>query len=116
MYTASAVFHLRAGVDPFQLALLGACVLFGGFETVLSVKRGIRSRTCAPWARAGLDIFFITVLMGVLGLSLHVAGVIGFPALTFAAVVALVTRRGHSQVRRQVEAQDRLHRPRNRRA
>jgi hypothetical protein len=92
MYTASAVFHLRHGITPFQLALLGAIALFVAWMTVQEARRGIRSRTFGPWAWTGFGVDSIAVLLAIAGLSTRIAACAGAPAVLFAAVMLAADR------------------------
>jgi hypothetical protein len=109
MYTASAVFHLRAGTPTFQLWLGGAVVLFSAWMLVLEIGRAVRSRTCGPWASAGLAVFCITALLAVAGLNLRIAACAGIPAMAFAAVMTAADRHDPMRYSKRDAARNREH-------
>lgn len=115
MNTASAVFHLRAGIPVFYLFLGPVIILSSAWMAVREAGQAIRTRTCAPLAWAGFAVLSIAVLLGVAGLNLRLAAYAGIPALGFTAAMGLITRHGHSRTRRQADAQERLNRPADRR-
>jgi divalent metal cation (Fe/Co/Zn/Cd) transporter len=105
--TASAVFHLRAGIPVFCLFLGAAIILFSAWMGVREAAFGIRSRTCKPWAWAGFAVFSIAALLAVAGLNLRLADYAGIPALIFMAAMALADRRDPMRYSKRAAARNR---------
>lgn len=104
MNTASAVFHLRAGIPVFYLFLGPVIILFCGWMAVREAGLGIRSRTCEPWAWAAFAVCSIAVLLGVAGLNLRIAAVVAVPALLLTAVLQWADRRDPQALTKRVAA------------
>jgi hypothetical protein len=109
MNTANAVFHLRHGIEPFQLALLGAVILFAAWMTVQEARRGIRSRTFGPWAWTGFGVDSIAVLLAIAGLNPRIAAYAGAPALAFAVVMLAADRHDPMRYSKRDAARNREH-------